>query len=138
LKPKVKVLVKWYKPSTWFSKWKYELLEKWGYQTWITGYYIKTEYVTLRKNGWIIFEKGYRWDGASGPTWDNEEYRRDPLVHDGFYQLLRTGKLPQKYKDDADNLLYKMLIEDGMSRFRAGYWYLGVRLFGANSCKVTK
>lgn len=135
--PLVKVLISW-NPRTWFSKWKYELLEGWQYQTGIHGYHIKTEYVSLLEDGRIVFKEGYHWDGASGPTWDTKSCRRGALVHDGLYQLMRTGELPQMYKVPADNLLYDLCVRDGMSRFRAWYWLKGVQLFGANSCKPEK
>lgn len=131
--PKVKKLTGW---MSWFAKYKWELLSDWSYQTRITGFLVETEYVTLQKDGLLLFKQGYRWDGASGPTWDTLSCRRAALVHDGLYQLLRTGNLPQSYKNAADRILYELCIEDGMSRFRAWYWWKGVQMFGGNSCAV--
>lgn len=133
--PKIKKLVSIWKPWTWFDNWKYLLLEEWGYQTNITGFYIETKYVTLYKNGWIVFKAGYAWDGASGPTWDTLSCRRGALVHDGLYQLGRTGKLPYEYKAVADQLLHDLCVKDGMLKFRAWYWKKGVEWFGDNSYK---
>ena len=123
------------KRFSWFSTYKWELLGDWEYWTDITGHYVRTEYVTLLKNGTLKFKKGYRWDGASGPTWDTLSCRRGALVHDGLYQLLRTGKFPQRYKRTADQLLHDLCIEDGMWRIRAWLWLKGVEQFGHNSCK---
>ena len=133
--PAIEKLSSIWKPHTWLSKYKYKLLEDWSYKTDIAGYSIRSKYVNITKTGILKFKKGYTWDGASGPTWDTKSCRRGALVHDGLYQLLRTGKLPQTYKKAADQLLYDLCVEDGMWKFRARYWLKGVEWFGFNSCK---
>lgn len=118
----------------WFSKYKWELLEDWEYQTNILGYSAITEFVSLSVTGLLKFKKGYRWDGASGPTWDTLSCRRGALVHDGLYQLLRTCKIPQSCKIAADLLLYRLCVNDGMIKFRAWIWLKSVQLFGVANC----
>lgn len=80
--------------------------------------------------GMIEFRSGYTWDGPSGPTFDTKNWMRASLVHDGFYQLIREGFLPQSDRKIADRIMHSILLEDGMSKTRAGWSYLGVRVFG--------
>jgi len=86
-------------------------------------------WISLKKDGILSFKKGYAWDGPSGPTFDTLDSMRGSLVHDGGYQLLREGKLLEEYRKVFDELLEGICIEDGMSKFRAWYWYIGVRRF---------
>jgi len=58
---------------------------------------------------------------------------RGSLVHDALYQLMREGALPIVYREEADRLLRRICIEDGMSRLRAAWVLRGVRLGGASS-----
>jgi hypothetical protein len=86
-----------------------------------------SEYVSIR-DGWLVLERGYAWDGASGPTFDTQVTMRGALVHDGLYQAIRLG-CPIA-KSDVDTLFHDLLREDGMSKFRAWYWYHAVKWFG--------
>lgn len=94
------------------------------------------KFVSIDAAGYMTLKKGYAWDGASGPTLDTVNCRRGALAHDACYTLLRQRKLgpsaPRERKS-ADVWLNRLLREDGMRRFRAFYWYLGVRWFGATS-----
>ena len=93
---------------------------------------IETEFIELSKSGILIIKKGYAWDGASGPTWDDETNIIPSCIHDAFYQLLREGHLPQEYRDKVDFLFYSLLLNNGMSRARAWYYWKAVSLFGKN------
>lgn len=95
----------------------------------------KPVYIELDVDGTLTVKASYAWDGPSGPTIDTNNFMRGALVHDAIYQLLRTGKIDQKYRNYADRLLQKMCIEDGMSKFRAWYVYQSVDKFGASSAK---
>jgi Ser/Thr protein kinase RdoA (MazF antagonist) len=76
----------------------------------------------------LYFQTGYAWDGASGPTIDPKSALKPSLVHDGFYQLMRSGRLSSdKYRKPVDDLFYQMLLEGGMFRLRAWIWYRAVR-----------
>ncbi|MDG1437718.1 MAG: DUF1353 domain-containing protein, partial [Emcibacteraceae bacterium] len=86
-------------------------------------------YIHLSSSGVITIEKGYAWDGPSGPTVDTKNFMRGSLVHDAFYQMMREGALPQDYRLPADELLRSMCKEDGMSGLRRWWVYKGVRLF---------
>ena len=88
------------------------------------------DYVTLDTEGKLTLSKGYAWDGPSGPTFDTLSFMRGSLVHDGLYQLMRecnTDHFIQR--KDADQILRRICMEDGMWSLRAGWVYLGVRLF---------
>ena len=80
--------------------------------------------------GSILIYAGYAWDGASGPTIDSENSMAASLVHDAFYQAIRTGQVPGSFRRRADGIFRDILKEDGMSFARRWLWYFGVRLFG--------
>lgn len=86
-------------------------------------------YIQLTVTGNMTIFRGYAWDGPSGPTWDDYKNIRPSLVHDALYQLMRNKLISRKYRKYADELLYQMLRQDGMSKFRAWYYLRGVRKF---------
>lgn len=87
---------------------------------------IVTRYVSLSVNGNLEIKYSYAWDGASGPTIDTASSMRGSLVHDALYQLMRMGLLDRKWKNAADLLFEKILVEDGMWEWRARIWFRGV------------
>jgi uncharacterized protein DUF1353 len=95
---------------------------------------IVTEYILLDRDGWLMIRKGYAWDGPSGPTIDTKNFMRGSLVHDALYQLMRLDLLDHDtYRDDADRILRRICLEDGMSPLRAHWVYVGVRFGGGPS-----
>lgn len=113
---------------------KYQLYKNEVFQTYIKPkMMIKTEYITLTPQGLLIIEKGYAWDGPSGPTFDTKSFMRGSLAHDAFYQMLREGHLPQAWRRDADRELVNICKEDGMWKVRAWWVYKGVRMFAASA-----
>lgn len=102
---------------------------------------VADNWIGLMPSGNLYFRPGYCWDGPSGPTIDTPNWMRGSLVHDGLYQLLREGLLDklgdhESLRKQADQLMRKILIEDGMSRARAGWSYAGVRVFGKPAARV--
>lgn len=106
----------------------------------IEDYFIKTQichkheisidgFINLSTDGSLKIYAGYAWDGASGAI-DNKTIIRASLIHDALYQLIREHKLDNAMRKQADEILYNACIDDGMSKFRAKYVYLAVRLFG--------
>lgn len=89
---------------------------------------IITTYGIFTKEGWIIIWAFYGWDGASGPTYDSKNSMVGSQVHDFLYQLMRDGKLSRKFRKKSDLAIYYLIRRDGMSWFRAKYWYRGVRI----------
>ena len=54
------------------KKYKYQLMAPYSIQTpYKLGYKIKAPFIRLGKGGSLRILKGYAWDGASGPTWDD-------------------------------------------------------------------
>lgn len=80
----------------------------------------------------LNIKAGYAWDGPSGPTIDTHNFMRGSLVHDALYQLMRWELLDKIYRKLADQLLYSICLEDGMSKLRAWWIYKAVRM-GADS-----
>ena len=92
--------------------------------------------VRLDGKGQMLLEPDYRWDGASGLTIDTVSARRAALAHDACYTLLRQRRLGPSGETErklADLWLWDLLLEDGMWRFRAGYWHWAVCRFGASA-----
>jgi hypothetical protein len=58
---------------------------------------------------------------------------RGSLIHDALYQLIREGHLPQKERFMADKILQQICLEDGMSRIRAWWVFVGVSKFAASA-----
>jgi hypothetical protein len=117
---------------------KYILVKPYSYSTGFNELEnkIKIDYLTLEKNGLLKFEKGFTWDGPSGPSRDTLNIMRGSLIHDGIYRLIRYGGLKYKpYKVLADRLLRKICRRDRTFWFRVLYIYIGVRLFGRRSAK---
>jgi hypothetical protein len=110
------------------KNWKYELLE-----TEVTAVphlrgNAATEYFLLSK-GFLYIYPHYAWDGPSGPTVDTKTFMRGSLVHDAICQLCEQGLIDKKYRKVGDELLRKICLEDGMSKFRAWYVYNAVRMY---------
>jgi len=114
------------------SGYLYQLAQTYEVQTHIeVEQTIYCGYVTLYTEGLIIIQKGYAWDGPSGPAIDTDNFMRGSLVHDAFYELMRKGMLdPYIYRKKADELLRTHCREDGMSWIRAWWVYNSLRQFG--------
>ena len=112
---------------------KYQLAEYYEIQTEILGYDIDLGFLKITEAGILAFFTGYAWDGASGPTIDTKSSMRGSLVHDGLYQLMRSGCLPLTYRRYADSLLQSICKEDGMWTIRANLWFVGVKDFAASA-----
>lgn len=119
---------------------KYVLFETYTIETGIIppnnlAYY----YLTLTATGRLTISADYAWDGPSGPAIDTKNFMRGSLVHDALYQLMRLGALdPDIYRIQADELLRKICLEDGMSQLRAWWVYTGVRIGAAGAAKKCK
>jgi hypothetical protein len=90
---------------------------------------IHTDLVSLYATGWLHVRKYFAWDGASGPAIDTQTNMRGSLAHDAIYYLMRIGKLDRGWKQNADALLRRCMIEDGAWPFRADYYYWAVKHF---------
>lgn len=119
------------------SGFKYQLKNFFWVQTKIAGNHSRIEdldnlrspWVRVTLDGVLEIKAGYAWDGASGPTFDTRSTMRASLVHDALYQLMRAGKLSQAERDEADKLLYDLMIQDGAFAWRAKLWLWTLRRF---------
>lgn len=97
---------------------------------------IHLHYLSLHTDGRLIIVEDYAWDGPSGPAIDTKNFMRGSLVHDALYQLMRLGALDAAvYRKQADELLQRICLEDGMSRLRAWWVYMGVRIGAVGAAK---
>ena len=97
-------------------------------------YWEASPFLRLYPRGKILMSVGYAWDGCSGPTIDDDTNQVPGLEHDGIYQLIRDGIIPEDpYRKIADERLRDGCKERGMNSFRAWYYYSGVRLAGYRS-----
>lgn len=92
---------------------------------------LRVTWAAVWADGVLQVERGYAWDGASGPAVDTMDFARGSLVHDVLLQMIADGALPAKpWKRYADGELYRIIREDGMPLFRAWWVWAAVRLFG--------
>lgn len=118
---------------------KYQLVESYGIETgWALPISTMNRFVKLSKTGYLRIEAGFAWDGPSGPAWDTRSFMRASLVHDALYGMLRERRLPYEYKVLADDLFYKLCLEDGMWGPRAWLARKAVGMFGGFSAKPQK
>jgi hypothetical protein len=116
-----------------YTSYKYILAENYSVQTPLRPENeIITEFIELTKTGLLTIKKRYAWDGCSGPTFDDKTNMRGGLIHDALYQLMRLGLLFQENRIVADNILRNTCLEDGMSSFRAWYYFEGVDHFATS------
>lgn len=92
------------------------------------------EYLCVR-GGTLLIKKGYCWDGASGPAIDTANFMGASLVHDALYQLMREGVIPRSFRKTADKILREICLADGMSKPRAWWVYIAVRIGAGKSAK---
>ena len=113
---------------------KYRLAETLVVKTDIRNRGFKHPLFILKDDSTLVINVGYLWDGVSGPTWDTKSTMLPGLVHDALYQAIRLELLPLNFKDEIDELFYRLMIQEGVWALRAGYFYLAVYTFGAYSC----
>lgn len=80
---------------------------------------IVTSFMTLTKDGTLISNAGFAWNGVSGPVFERATNIRGGQVHDAFCRLIRYGDLPLSVRDEADEILRRVWIEDGMWKWLA-------------------
>ena len=111
------------------SGYKYQLIEGYSVEVEVKpDHDIVTDYIHLSTDGVLRIQKGYAWDGPSGPTIDTANFMRGALVHDALYQLMRSEDLDvETWRRTADDELKRICREDCMSRIRAWYVHRAVR-----------
>ena len=113
---------------------KYQLSETYSVDVFIAATVSWSHlYLGLDKNGILQIERGYAWDGPSGPTVDTKTFMRASLVHDALYQMIRLGVLDKSLREHADKLMRVHCREDGMSKVRSQWVYWALRLFAGKA-----
>ena len=91
-------------------------------------------FVQLQANNIMIIKEGYAWDGTSGGVPDTKRNLRASLIHDALYQLIRHQILDFKtHRDKSDRLFQKVCVKDGVWRFIAYTYYMGLKMFGGKA-----
>ena len=88
---------------------------------------IKLHFIRLGTDGVLKIRKGFAWDGLSGGAYDSRNSQPGSLVHDALYKCLRSGKLHSSWRAYIDDEMRRILLEDGVWRFRAWYLWRAVR-----------
>ena len=105
----------WYRKFP--HRYKYQTLEEVSFET---GWTLPRRQSIRSSNGWVhltgdgrlTIQRGYCWDGASGPTFDTASTMLASLVHDALYQLMRECLLPQDFRLPADICLKRIMLRD--------------------------
>lgn len=115
----------------------YRLDEETTIQTLITGLTVGRQGLyRLEKSGLIGVEKGFVWDGPSGPTVDTPSSMVASLAHDILYDMIREKLIAPSYRQRADAELYRICVKHGMWRIRAWSWYWSLRAFGGRAARA--
>ena len=113
------------------SGYKYQLLDTYKiYLIELLGQEASSAYLTLDAKGYLHIRAGYAWDGPSGPTYDTKTFMRGSLIHDALYQLIREKLLPLTFREEVDQILFRICRDDGMWGLRARSVLRGVRIGG--------
>lgn len=106
---------------------KYQIVTDYSVYIGILNHSFATEFFSLDERGMLRIKKGYSFDGPSGLAIDTRNFMRASLAHDCLYQALRMELLEPKYRENADDLMRRICLEDGMSRIRAWWCWKAVR-----------
>lgn len=110
-------------------KYKYVLDENVEIQTSVINYPVEHLLFNLSQGGKLTIKPGYAWDGATGVP-DIPQIMRAALVHDCLYQMIRTGLIPDVFRESADAMFRDISIEDGLPLPVANLAYTVLRLVG--------
>ena len=100
---------------------------------------ITSEYVDLTMDGVLRVKRNFAFDGPSGPTfeklfpWWYRNTITPATAHDALYSLMRDGFLSGANRKKADQVLRDMMIERGVSKLRANFWYRAVQAGAGHS-----
>lgn len=113
-----------------WTGYKYVVAETFDVQTEIRGYDISDQFTHLAKDGVLTIQKGYPWDGNSGPCLDTKNSLKASCVHDVLCDYINLDWLPQSLQPMVDQEYYNIATERGMwwrtarTRLLAIRWYM--------------
>lgn len=117
---------------------KYQLMEDLAIQL-PFSFETKAEHYFFRLDNHMLYvDRGYCWDGASGPTIDTRATFLASLAHDCLYQLIKVKKLDKRWRYKADLVLYKFMTNNGACKMRASVWKRAVNKFGSITILIGK
>ena len=88
---------------------------------------IRTRFIILTPEGLLTIDRGYAWDGASGPAMDSKTNMRASLIHDALIQLVQTGLLDKSWKMQIDLEYFRVARQDKMWHIRAGIELIAIQ-----------
>lgn len=118
----------------------YELKVPLHFYTDVKGYEVSLPFIRLHKNGGLVLDAGFGWDGATCAP-DIDIVIIPSASHDALYRLIRVGLIPRSTKSKADSTFCNeikaqnyMPKPHGMNKLYvagiADIYYTGVRWFG--------
>lgn len=134
---KYKINTPWWR----FITTEFELLYNHQRMTGLFNYDYDDEFVRIERNGMVTAKNGFIF-GASGPTIDTRSSREASCIHDAIYHLSKVGlfkgKDSDRMREIADELLFRVCIENSMWRLRAKVWLKVLDMFGGIAWEGTK
>ena len=118
----------------------YRLLKDYTISTGIIGHTVYAPLYTLKLDGTLVIQMGFRWDGATGAI-DGHSVLPASLVHDVLCELTNNGRIPYKYRRHADRLFRRQCITFATSPFgRAWAWprWAMVRIYSEKNRAIRK
>lgn len=111
-----------------YVKCKFSVKETFYIDTIVKGFEVEEYFYYLTKDGRLMINRGYPWDGASG-AFDTENIIKASCIHDIFCEMINAEQLPQWVQALADEEFRRIELAEGMGTFRRVYTYLAVRVF---------
>ena len=105
---------------------------------------VGNDFVILYPTELMVREKNYAWNGPNFPAIHTEKSILASLSHNGGFQLISEGLLPDHFKADFDALLENLVSEPEPNNWllstwrkvRGFYYFVMVDLFGARYIKT--
>lgn len=82
----------------------------------------KNDYVELHPSGLMKFSPTYAWNGPNFPAVHTEKSILASLPHDGGYQLIEEGLLPEGFRFQLDALLGSIVAEPAPANILLSCW----------------
>lgn len=108
----------------------YTLDAKYQAQTLVMSHNAQNQDCTLLPNGKLVLNRGFTWDGPSGPAIDTANTLIPSALHDALYGLIKMGELDKGQRKRADKSYRDSLKTWGVKGWRRFSHFRGVDLFG--------
>lgn len=99
----------------------------------------ETLYIRIQNEGEgsvLYIRNGYSWNGASGPTLDTPNSMEASLIHDALWQMISEGHLSPRFRAETNAEFKRVLLREGMSRFRTWMWLSSVSTIGKQWVRI--